>query len=128
AQCAPGEPIPYRLLVRAAGRDPDAESDVVQAEGGLARLGSLGLLERLPDNRLRLHQLLAAYAQDRAPDPAADAAAVERALVAELWPTKEAGYRRPPPVALYLAHARQVAEQATLRGDAAVALLFSVLG
>lgn len=65
AQLAP-EPIPTRLLLRAAELDPDSETDQEQAQLALDRLGALGLIEERPESAtFSLHRLLAAYAPPR---------------------------------------------------------------
>jgi tetratricopeptide (TPR) repeat protein len=61
------EPIPTRLLLRAAELDPDNETDQEQAQLALDRLGALGLIEERPES-YALHRLLAAYAHSIASD------------------------------------------------------------
>jgi hypothetical protein len=129
AWCAP-VPIPRPLLVRLAAADPEAEpTDEAEETAAFAlhRLAALGLIEPLPaDGTARLHRLLAAYVRTRAPDPAGDAAAVEGALIEELYLLNEAGY--PLAGVSYLDHAREAAARAAARGDADAATLLNNLG
>ncbi|HMA37371.1 MAG TPA: tetratricopeptide repeat protein, partial [Chloroflexia bacterium] len=125
AQCAPA-PIPRRLLVRAAGLDPDAAPAAALAGQALDRLAALGLLEPLPEGELRLHPLLAAAVRRRALDPAGDTAAVEAALIAEVRIVRQAGY--PLAGRPYLPHLRHAVAAAEPRGDATAAALLNTLG
>ena len=126
AHAAPA-PLPRPLLLRLCA-DPPAGEDGLEAGppaeltgAALARLVSLGLIEPLPDETYRLHRLIAAFARDRAPDPAADAAALTRALISGVYAVTEAGY---PLAGLpYLDHLRQAAAPA---GPDAATLLNSL--
>jgi len=121
AACAP-EPIPRPLLYRAGADDPAEPLPPETADPALARLGSLGLLDELPDTALRLHRLLAAYVRTRSL-PGDDAAVIlEAALLKEVYLINQAGY--PLAGTPYLPHLRYVAALADQRGDVnAVALL-----
>jgi tetratricopeptide (TPR) repeat protein len=125
AQCAP-EPIPRGLLLRAAGLDPDAAEAEEAAGPALRRLATLGLIELQPDGAVRLHRLLAAYVRSRTPEPAADAARVEEALVtlheaaeaaSDLWSAR-----------VYLGQLRHRVGAAGGRADAPAAALYNGLG
>jgi tetratricopeptide (TPR) repeat protein len=121
AHGAPGVPLPRRLLLLAAELDPDDPDAAEQADGALARLVALGLLERLPGGGGRLHRLLAAYGRDRAPDPATDQLMFEAALAFEVHAVNKAGY---PLAGLpYLDHLRHAANLAAPRRDPQAATL-----
>jgi tetratricopeptide (TPR) repeat protein len=107
--------IPADLLVRLADRDPDDEDAADDVDQAVQRLAALGLVERLPDNGARLHRLLAAYARHRAPDPAADAAALETALNAAAYQLRQAGYHQAAHP--YLPHLRAAATAVASRPD-----------
>jgi tetratricopeptide (TPR) repeat protein len=118
-------PIPRRLLLRAAGLDPDDAQAQEDMDHALRRLAALGLIEDHAADP-RLHPLLAAYACHRAPAPAEDGAAVEGALGQELSTINVAGY---PLAGLpYLPHVQHVAVGADARGDESAASLHNELG
>jgi tetratricopeptide (TPR) repeat protein len=126
AACLAPAPIPRHLLLRAAGLDPADAYAQEQADHALRRLATLGLIEELGDEGVRLHRLLAAYARLRAATPAEDSAAVEAALFNELDAINASGY---PLVGLpYLPHLHSTAAVADARGDKTAATLLNSLG
>lgn len=78
---AAAAPIPARLAVRLAERDPNDATQAAEADGAVRRLAALGLARALPDGGLVVHRLVAAYARAHAPDPAGDAAALRDGLI-----------------------------------------------
>ena len=128
AAAAAPEPIPRPLLYRAGAADPEEDEPLPpeRADPALGRLSALGLLDELPDTRLRLHRLLAAYVQTR-PLPSDDAALrLETALVAEVYAINRAGY--PLAGTPYLPHLQHTATVATPRNDADAAAVLTNLG
>ncbi len=123
ARLAPA-PIPRRLLLRAAGLDPDDAQAQVKADHALDRLTGLGLIEPLEDGSLRLHRLLAAFVRPRTPTPAEDSTAVGVALTVEAHAINEEGY--PLPGLPYLPHLREVTAAYPCVDDIAVSLLHNL--
>jgi len=124
ALCAPA-PIPWRLLVRAGGLDPDDGAAQEQAAAAGQRLAALGLLEPWPAEAVTLHRLLMAYVRTRAPATDGERAALEAALADELAAICDAGY--PLAGQAYLAHGRHLVEPAAARGDTGTARLLDGL-
>jgi tetratricopeptide (TPR) repeat protein len=101
AHLAPA-PIPQRLLIRLAERDPDDEQQTAEVDEPLRRLAAVGLIELLPEDGATMHRLVAAFVRDQDDE---EQASVERAvaeLISEVYAINTAGYplRGTP----YLAH------------------------
>jgi tetratricopeptide (TPR) repeat protein len=124
AYFAPGEPIPRELLLKTVNLD-DSFDVVLQAEDALRRLTDLGLLETEAAGALRLHRLLAAYAQGAASDGEAQTA-VEQSLLEEANRLNNAGY--PAPLLAWQPHLRFVTDRAQTRVDERAAGLCNTLG
>jgi tetratricopeptide (TPR) repeat protein len=124
ARFAPGEPIPRELLKKTL---PPADGDggELAAEGALARLSDLGLLETEAGGALRLHRLLARFVAALGADPEA-ADAVEVALFEEADRINLAGF--PAPLRAWQVHLRHVANEARARGGAQAGELWNELG
>lgn len=116
AWCAPVA-IPRRLLLRAAGLDPDDMDAQVEGDAALHRLAAVGLIEPLPDKALRLHRLLAAYARSRTDHPTGDCLAVEQALVVE---SELLDMDYPQATQPYLDHLHLAVSRAGSRSDSVV--------
>jgi tetratricopeptide (TPR) repeat protein len=118
---APGEPIPSTLLLTAAPRlQADGEA-TMNAERALNRLRELGLLERVSDGALRLHQLLAAFVNQTIPEKQ-DVLAVHAAINNLATKLNDAGYPTALlPILPHLRHSAITAHQ--LMDDRAAALL-----
>ncbi|NTU85103.1 MAG: CHAT domain-containing protein, partial [Chloroflexales bacterium] len=54
-------PIPQRLLVRLADRDPDDEGQAAEVDAPLRRLAVVGLVELLPESGVAMHRLTATF-------------------------------------------------------------------
>ncbi len=137
---APGEPIPYHLLMLTltpypgghlrGGISDNLEGDTAEAalrvEDAMARLVELGLLQVETDDRLRLHRLLVAFVQEVAGDELVAAReAVETAVSEEAERLKMTGY--PALLLAWQPHLRAVTEVAQARGDGRGAQLCNVL-
>lgn len=122
---APGEPIPRSLLLRSAGVNSEALSEVLNAEDGLRRLTNLGLLEMDERNDPRMHRLVASWAVGLGEGDQG------RAAVEELW-IAEAGrlnkLRNPAALRGWFPHLRAVTDRALGREDSAAARLCDELG
>ena len=110
----PGEPFPRELLTGMAARTPDDEDDDAdphRPDDALRRLLALGLLERAGDGRLRLHRLLAAFAER---ELAAELDAVRRAMEETVYNTaqKQNKARDPRPLRVWEVHFRHIVEGA----------------
>jgi tetratricopeptide (TPR) repeat protein len=117
---AAGERIPREpLLATLALPQGDREAER-QASRAVNRLIALGLLEREAHGALRIHRLLAAFAQQTAPDAGAQAA-VEDALTNEANRLDDAGF--PAQLLPVIAHLHHALTSALLRGDAPAAAL-----
>ena len=116
----PGEPFPRELLTGMAARTPDDEddddADPHRPDDALRRLLALGLLERAGDGRLRLHRLLAAFAER---ELAAELDAVRRAMEETVYNTaqKQNKARDPRPLRVWEVHFRHIVEGAFNRKD-----------
>jgi hypothetical protein len=117
---APGQPIPRDLLL-ATVELPDAPARRL-ASRAINRLIALGLVEAQTDAALRLHRLLASFAQDSTTDAIAQKA-VEDALYATATQLNNAGY--PAPLLELQAHLRYITTRAMRRQDHLAALLDS---
>jgi tetratricopeptide (TPR) repeat protein len=131
AQLAPGEPFPRELLLATLAVDADDEADAddedaaVRRADALLRLVALGLLEDAQGGALRIHRLIAAFAQAATQDDAA-LAAVEQALGRSANAINAAGY--PVLMQPILAHLRHATERASARADVQAATLCNNLG
>jgi len=121
---APGELIPRALLALTLELGDEKES-TLQAEDALLRLTNVGLLEVEDDGALRLHRLLARFAQVMGVE-ASDLDAVEQVTVSEASRINEAGY--PAPLLTWQPHLRYVAEQAEERNSEQAGAFFNNLG
>lgn len=101
-------PIPHRLLIRLAERDPDAEAQAAEVDAPLRRLAAVGLIELLPESGAALHRLVAAFVRDQDADPRASASQAADGLITEVYAINTAGYplRGTP----YLAHLTYLAQ------------------
>ncbi|HET7079207.1 MAG TPA: tetratricopeptide repeat protein [Chloroflexia bacterium] len=122
---AAATPIPRALLPAVVDLDPADPVANQRLDTALRRLAGLGLVDTLPDGSARLHRLLAAYARSRAPDPGADAAALERALTAAAYQLLRAGNLQAAQV--YLPHLRAATTAAMPRTDLPAATLLNNL-
>lgn len=101
AQLAP-EPIPHRLLVRLAERDPADEEQLIEVDAALRRLVGLGLLD-LGDQGATIHRLVAAFVRAQFEIPWPVQAVIVKALQAEL--DVDDWQRSPTAPRVYLSHA-----------------------
>lgn len=124
AHAAP-TPIPRALLAAVVDLDSVDPAANRSLDTALRCLAGLGLVDTLPDGSSLLHPLLAAYARSRAPDPGADAAALERALIAAAYQLLRAGNL--PAAQPYLPHLRAAATAAMPRTDLPAATLLNNL-
>ncbi|MEI8166243.1 MAG: CHAT domain-containing protein [Chloroflexales bacterium] len=76
-------PIPFGLLVRLAGYDPDNEEHTVTVDKAVRRLTAVGLVELLPDEAIAIHRLISAYARQQGAK-SEDIPHVIRAMTAEI--------------------------------------------
>lgn len=125
AAFAPGEPIPRDLLVRTFATEQAAAYSPFVIEDALVRLGELGLLERQEHQSFRLHRLLVAFVNMKAPDPTARTA-VERAVLDQTRQYNDD--KLVMPVLPWQQHLRSVVEHARQRGDEQGADLTYALG
>lgn len=124
---APGESIPYHLLLLSLNLNENNPDATFQAEDGLARLVELGLVKRNTDNTIRLHRLVAAFVRDVMRDEILQAqAAVETAVFKEANRLNETGY--PAPLLAWQPHLRIVTDRAEKREDEGGARLCNELG
>ncbi|NTU79077.1 MAG: tetratricopeptide repeat protein, partial [Chloroflexales bacterium] len=121
---APGEPFPTDLLLATLGRDLEDETARLDAQDALARLVSLGLLDREQGDALVLHRLLHAFVGDVADDPEAQGA-VEQVLINAAYHLNNTGY--PSAMQPIAAHLRYVTDIAAGREDERAASLCSNL-
>jgi Tfp pilus assembly protein PilF len=125
AHMAPGEPFPRSLLLATLGNDTEDEEIAAQRADTLARLVALGLLEVAEEGALRIHQLLATFAQTTCIDIDAQVV-VERTLTDTSNLLVNDGYStRLLPVLAHLRHRMKVAD---LRADAQAGALANALG
>jgi hypothetical protein len=90
AYLAPGEPFPRELLLATLGDRADDEETAARRADALRRLHALGLLEQNDDDYVRLHPLLAIFAQELDSDSTAQIAVIRflRGAVSHTaWPT-----------------------------------------
>lgn len=91
AQLAPA-PIPQRLLVRLAERNPDDEDQAAEVDAPLRRLAALGLVELLDAGAASMHRLVAAFVQDQDNNAEANLARVTAKLIKEVFKINDSGY------------------------------------
>ena len=125
AQFAPGEPFPRDLLLATLGEETDDEETATERADALLRLVALGLLEDAKAGAMRIHRLIAAFAQAAVQDDAA-LGAVEDALCHIANVINAAGY--PALMQPILAHLRHATERALERADEPAATLGNNLG
>jgi tetratricopeptide (TPR) repeat protein len=125
AHLAPGEPFPRELLLATLGDEIEDEEIAAQRGDALGRLVVLGLLELAEGSALRIHRLIAIFAQAMSEDAEAQAV-VEDALSRSAYQINEAGY--PAAMEPILAHLRHATEVAAGRVDQRAATLTSNLG
>ncbi|MBK8988984.1 MAG: tetratricopeptide repeat protein [Chloroflexi bacterium] len=124
---APGEPIPDDLCQELAPIDEDDEEGLLQVEDGWQRLRNLGFVAVEQDSAVRLHRLLALFAQKIADDPEDAQRATEKAVREAVSNRQDrAGYISPIP--LLLPHLYFVTDAAMSRDDAQAGSLCSWLG
>lgn len=124
---APGEPIPYHLLVLTAHRTDDDMDVRLRIADAVNRLIELGLIREEENATFRMHRLIVAYLQDIADiDLAIAQAAVENVLFTEAKRINES--RNPGPLQAWQVHLRIVVDRAQGRVDTHVANLCHVLG
>ncbi len=121
---AHGESIPRDLLL-ATMNDVPSQPTATEREDALARLLELGLLEINDATSVRIHQLLAAFVEQRLVDTATQHA-VERAVTRMANEINERGDI--PALTPMLRHMRHLADQALPRGDVSAASLCVTLG
>ena len=117
---APGETFPTDLLLATLGRDQEDETARLDAQDALARLVSLGLLDREQSDALVLHRLLHAFVSDVADDPEAQGA-VEQALNSAAVHLNNTGY--PAAMQPIATHLRYGTDRAAGRDDERAARL-----
>lgn len=128
ANFAPGEPIPFDLLLKVAHVEPQDADAELQVHDALGRLSDLGLVEMREDRSLVLHRLIAEFARSAANSEDNETAreAVEVALFREAEELNERGF--PAPLLAWQVHLRTVTEEASKREDEVAADLCNVLG
>ncbi|MEX1020527.1 MAG: tetratricopeptide repeat-containing protein [Litorilinea sp.] len=95
AHFAPGEPIWYATLVRTLELDPDDPNHALDAEAAFSRLIELGLIQVEGHTGMRIHRLVAAFAQEANRAQAHDAQrAVENTVYAALRQANAEGQPR----------------------------------
>ncbi|MBV9790313.1 MAG: helix-turn-helix transcriptional regulator, partial [Chloroflexi bacterium] len=125
ASFAPGDPLPRWLLLRTLRLvDEDVEGALV-AEDALIRLIDLGLLETDARGSLRLHRLVAAFAQ-AVLDHTAAQATVEETMIRVAHDINNG--RDPRRLLAIQTHLRFLTEKALARADARAAELCYALG
>jgi tetratricopeptide (TPR) repeat protein len=127
AYFAPGEPIPYDLLVHTLEHtDEDDLLQELQQADALERLVSLGLVEPQGERSLRLHRLVADFVRMRMETTGSGAqAAVEQVLLETADRLNQEGY--PAPILALQPHLRAVTTLAQQRTDERVANLCAAL-
>jgi tetratricopeptide (TPR) repeat protein len=125
---APGEPIPYYLLMLTLNVAKDNFHFAFKAEDAVNRLVELGLLRSETDNMVRLHRLVVAFIRDvnRGEALATTEEAVETAVIEEASRINKAGY--PAPLLAWQPHLRAVTDVALARADEQAASLCNELG
>jgi tetratricopeptide (TPR) repeat protein len=117
--------VPHRLILKAVQLNLDSLGSKMQMDKALRRLSELGLIELLPDNAVRMHRLVSAFARARSSDPQKDRSEVERALIKEVQQAKKGD--SPQKALLYIEHVRHATSQLVSKSDAQSALLVSTL-
>lgn len=107
-------PVPARLLVRLAERNPDDEEQIACVDLLLRRLIVVGLIDRLPDGGAVMHRLIAAFARNQGDDRRAARAVTATQLIEEAYQVNTSGYPlRGTPYLAHLTHLVQRAEDLT---------------
>jgi tetratricopeptide (TPR) repeat protein len=126
---APGEPIPNTLLLATVEQtEDDQETAELLLVDALERLVSLGLLENLEEQELRLHRLLTAFVRLRIEKTETEAEAriaVEQTLLKTATELNTEGY--PKPVLEMQPHLRAITDIAQYYNDELAAYLCSAL-
>ena len=127
AYFAPGEPVPYDLLVKTLldAEQADNEDALLDVDDAIKRLKSLGLLEGEGDAAQRLHRLLAMFVQQMGADDTAKAA-VEQTMLKTAKKMNNAG--DPRPLLALQSHLRHITDVAMPRKDERAASLSNELG
>jgi tetratricopeptide (TPR) repeat protein len=121
---APGEPIPFQLLVQIL---PAAEGNSLYTEDAINRLLELGLLRSDSDDTLRMHRLIVAFVDSTmGEDLLAAQEAVEIALCREAELINRTGF--PGLLLPWQGHLRAVGNRARQRDDERSACLCHALG
>ncbi|MCA9875443.1 MAG: hypothetical protein KC441_17350, partial [Anaerolineales bacterium] len=124
---APGEPVPEDLCQALAPVAENDEEGLLQVEDGWQRLRNLGFVAVEQDGAVRLHRLLALFAQKIADDPEDAQRATEKAVREAVSNRQDrAGYI--PPIPLLLPHLYFVTDAAMSRDDEQAASLCVWLG
>lgn len=122
---APGEGVPWSLLVSSVAGDDDEEIEL--AADALNRLLALGLVEEVDQEAIRIHRLIALYVAHRAPDLMSDAQKAIEAVVAEA--AEQANQADLPGRLLpWQLHLRHITDNAIARSSEMAALLCNALG
>ncbi|NTU81952.1 MAG: tetratricopeptide repeat protein, partial [Chloroflexales bacterium] len=115
AQLAPA-PIPQRLLVRLAERDPNNESQASEVDAPLRRLATVGLVDLLDTGSVAIHRLIATFVRAQDSNGQASAARATASLIDEVYAINEAGYPlRGTPYLPHLVYLEQYAEQLNVK-------------
>lgn len=122
---APGETIPWRLLLAMANVRSGNQTDERQVERAIRRLLSLGLVTRAEEGGMRLHRLLAVFMQCSATTPDAGKTAEQAVLIASDALNQLTAPVLLPPIQPHLRH---VVQAAATRQDAGFARLLASLG
>lgn len=128
ANFAPGEPIPFDLLLKVTHLEPQNTDAELQAHDALGRLIDLGLVGMREDRSLVLHRLIAEFARGTVDSEYSEKAreAVEVTIFREAEELNERGF--PAPLLVWQVHLRAVTEEALNREDEGAADLCNVLG
>ncbi|GAB4212761.1 MAG: hypothetical protein OHK0022_49030 [Roseiflexaceae bacterium] len=122
---APGEPFGRNWLEATITPEGDEEEQRLVRIDAVERLLSLGLVESVGEDGLRLHRLLVAYAQSTLKDD--DALLVVQQVVSRMASqANETG--RPSAMLPVLPHLRYLVQQSGEREDETVATLYNELG
>jgi len=124
---APNEPIPQPLLIQAFAQTTDP-SDLIQAKrqvDAIKRLLELGFVEQAGDGAVRIHRLIAKYAEETIKDEAAQAQ-VEQVVIATTHDLVSQG--RPALMIHLLPHLRHCYQRQSSANDLRSAELALALG
>jgi tetratricopeptide (TPR) repeat protein len=123
---APNEPIPQLLLEQSLGEiDPEDEEQALLRADAIKRLLELGLLEPFDQQTVKIHQLIARYAQAAIQDQQAQAQ-FENSLVAETH--KLVNQQQPAALRALMPHLRYAYQARRGREELASAELALALG